>query len=303
MKKYLLIPKLKIHNANAMSSAYTVGFPAMTAWLGAMHALERNVRATGYDVRLKALGVSCHACNVQLYSEAKTGKKLLIGTANPLKKSKKTGEFERPSFIEEARCHLLVSLLMEIEGFNPDEEKEFLSCVADELGRMKIAGGDIENDVAHRQKEGRNKIEILSVDFAVEEDITRLKRSLMPGYVLKERCDLLENADDSLEALLEKLQVRCILERDNNGNIIGRQYKKAKDNGWIVPLMTGYRDLTGACRVANQRSYDYEHHFVEPLVTAGEFVMPHTCQTVDEFMWHYSYDKENGIYCCTTRNI
>lgn len=301
MKKYLLIPKLKIHNANAMSSAYTVGFPAMTAWLGAMHALERNIRSNGYAIRLSALGVSSHACHVQLYSEAKTGKKLLIGTANPLKKSKKTGEFERPPFIEEARCNLLVSLLMEIKGFNPDEEKEFLSCTATELSRMKIAGGDIENDILHRH--GSNQIKIITVDFADEKDIARLKRSLMPGYVLRERCDLLAGADDSLDELLENLAVCCTLERDDKGKVVGRQYKKVKNNGWIVPIMTGYRDLTGACRVANQRSYDYEHHFVEPLVTVGEFVMPHTCQTVEEFMWHYDYDKENGIYCCTTRNV
>lgn len=301
MRKYLLIPKLKIHNANAMSSSYTVGFPAMTAWLGAMHALERNVRAIGYDVRLKALGVSCHACNVQLYNEAKTGKKLLIGTANPLKRSKKTGEFERPPFIEEARCHLLVSLLVEIEGFNPDDEKEFLLCIATELSRMKIAGGDIENDLMHRCE--KNQIKMLAVDFADEKNIIKLKRTLMPGYVLKERCDLLTGFDDSLEALLENLQVSCTLERNEQGKIIGRQYEKVKNNGWIVPIMAGYRDLTGRCRMANQRSYDYEHHFVEPIVTAGEFVMPYSCQTVDEFMWHYAYDAENGIYCCTTRNI
>jgi len=40
MKDILLIPNLKIHKANALSSPYTIGFPAMTAWLGFMHALE-----------------------------------------------------------------------------------------------------------------------------------------------------------------------------------------------------------------------------------------------------------------------
>ena len=34
MKTYILISNIKIHNANAMSSPYTIGFPAMTAWLG-----------------------------------------------------------------------------------------------------------------------------------------------------------------------------------------------------------------------------------------------------------------------------
>lgn len=43
MKTYIVLPDVQIHNANAMSSTYTIGFPAMTAWLGAVHALQRNL--------------------------------------------------------------------------------------------------------------------------------------------------------------------------------------------------------------------------------------------------------------------
>lgn len=39
MRRFILISHLKIHNANAMSSPFTIGFPAMTAWLGVIHAL------------------------------------------------------------------------------------------------------------------------------------------------------------------------------------------------------------------------------------------------------------------------
>lgn len=42
MKAYLLISHLRIHNANAMSSTLTIGVPAMTAWLGAVHALNES---------------------------------------------------------------------------------------------------------------------------------------------------------------------------------------------------------------------------------------------------------------------
>ena len=47
MKAYLLISHLRIHNANAMSSTLTIGVPAMTAWLGAVHALERKLGEGG----------------------------------------------------------------------------------------------------------------------------------------------------------------------------------------------------------------------------------------------------------------
>ena len=48
MKDILLIPNIKIHNANALSSPYTIGFPAMTAWLGFMHSLERKLQNTEF---------------------------------------------------------------------------------------------------------------------------------------------------------------------------------------------------------------------------------------------------------------
>ena len=43
-KSILLVPRLHIHNANALSSPFTIGFPAMTAWLGAVHALQRKLK-------------------------------------------------------------------------------------------------------------------------------------------------------------------------------------------------------------------------------------------------------------------
>ncbi|MDP0953515.1 type I-F CRISPR-associated protein Csy2, partial [Klebsiella pneumoniae] len=38
----LVLPRLRIQNANAISGVFTWGFPAMTAFVGMMHALERK---------------------------------------------------------------------------------------------------------------------------------------------------------------------------------------------------------------------------------------------------------------------
>ena len=43
----LVLPHLKVHNANAVSSPLTHGFPSMTAFLGLMWALERKTREIG----------------------------------------------------------------------------------------------------------------------------------------------------------------------------------------------------------------------------------------------------------------
>ena len=68
MRRFLLIPHIKIHNANAMSSPYTIGFPALTAWLGAVHALQRHIQQQGLaDVTLTSVAVSCHQFDLQTY--------------------------------------------------------------------------------------------------------------------------------------------------------------------------------------------------------------------------------------------
>ena len=101
-RRFLLIPQLKIQNANAMSSPYTIGFPAMTAWLGAVHALQRHVNQQGLcDVRLVSVAVSCHHFDLQTHKGQGDFVHSIIGTANPLDKNG-----DRPPFVEEARCRL-----------------------------------------------------------------------------------------------------------------------------------------------------------------------------------------------------
>ena len=56
----LVLPHLKVHNANAVSSPLTHGFPSITAFLGLMWALERKTRAAGLDLEFGAVGVVCH---------------------------------------------------------------------------------------------------------------------------------------------------------------------------------------------------------------------------------------------------
>lgn len=143
MKKYLLLRQVKIHNANAFSSPLTIGFPAMTAWMGAMHALERKLRQHEAlsAIRLTKLAVSCHDFNLQTYKGPGDYVNSVIITANPLRK--KGASFERPPFIEEARVHLTISLLIEIDGLLPDSFSIFIEKTTEALMGMKIAGGDI----------------------------------------------------------------------------------------------------------------------------------------------------------------
>ncbi len=81
-KIYILLSHIRIHNANAHSSLYTIGVPAMTAWLGAVHALQRRIRRhTGLEqVSFVKTGISCHRSDLQVCGHC------IAATANPLHK-------------------------------------------------------------------------------------------------------------------------------------------------------------------------------------------------------------------------
>ena len=294
IKSLLLIPKLKIHNANAMSSTCTVGFPAMTAWLGAVHALERKVRTGGFpDARFSKTGVCCHACDMQLYKGPHDYRYSIIGTANPLKRKGK--DFERPPFIEEARCHLLVSLVIDVEGFPREEEERFVELVASSLHRMKVAGGDIETFSLPKAE---------FIDTEEEKSARKILRKLMPGYAIVERRELLktsESGKDALDSLLDILAVHYIAGEASEEDVHWEPRKKQP--GWLVPLAVGFKDISGAVQAKHQRSPGYEHHFVEPLITLGEFKMPYHFRSLDEMMWEYCPDLECGLYICRNPGV
>lgn len=282
----LLIPKIRIHNANALSSPYTIGFPAMTAWLGAVHALQRQLNAIDdYDeVRLSRLAVVSHDFNLQTYKGNSDYVYSIIGTGNPLDKNG-----DRPSFIEEARCHLTASLIIECEELGLIDENEFQEQVSKTLISMKLAGGDV--------------LSMQSPQLIPVEDENTLKiltRKVMPGFCLIERRDLMQQAmqegQDAIDALLDYLSVHHHSNQDEAGHVTWTSSRKTK--GWIVPIATGFHGLTEPGQAENQRDPDTPHLFAESIVTFGEFVMPYRIDNLDNMLWQYHTDLENSLYLC-----
>lgn len=287
MKNYVLISYVHIHNANAMSSPYTIGFPAMTAWLGAVHALQRAIHHNGFaEIFLTKTAVSCHNFNLQTYRGNGDYVKSIIGTANPVNK-----DGERPSFIEEARCHLVVSLLVEVAGVNGDNRTDLLAILHSQINKMKMAGGDILSC---------KNIEPFAVDVDDSKQVRALIRKLMPGYVLIERRDLMTDSmsegKDAWDALLDHIKVSHIPKNDDDE--IVRWSAKKKDPGWIVPIAVGFHGLSALGNVKNQRDEHTEHRFAESIVTLGEFKMPYRFENIDDMMWSYSTNEEECLYVC-----
>ncbi|MBY7916666.1 type I-F CRISPR-associated protein Csy2 [Vibrio fluvialis] len=286
----LILPHLKIHNANALSSPFTIGFPAMTAWLGFVHALERKLSQAGLsDLMLHSAAVVSHRCDVQTHKGEGDFVHSIIGTGNPLDK-----DGSRSAFIEEARCHLDVSLVIEWSGNEEQvQQPEFTEQLQAVIATMKVAGGDVLSI---------GKPSIKSV--ITEQDTAQVLRQLMPGYVLIERRDLMLEAmrqdADALDALLGYLTVHHHCEQLEDQSVVWHSQRKT--SGWIVPIATGFQGISPLGTAKNQRDPSVPHRFAESVVTLGEFVMAHKIKHLDDILWQYNPDLENDLYLCQQVN-
>ena len=289
MSFFLVLPHLKIQNANALSSPFTIGFPAMTAWLGAVHALQRKLNQRNYDeLRFTAVGTVSHSLDLQTYKGRGDYNSSIVGTGNPLNK-----KGERSPFVEEARCHLEISLVAKVEGFDPfDDEEELLKILKNLLPAMKFASGDLIKFDEPRLEPDDDR-----------ESQRKLLRSLMPGYALLERRDLMveamKNGSDALDALLDGLSVKHRSEVDNKGNVTWT--RKRAYAGWIVPIATGFHGITDIVEpgeALNQRDPSIPHRFAESVVTLGEFKMIYQFNSVEEMLWRYMDEPNNNLYLC-----
>jgi len=292
MRKLLKIPHIRIHNANALSSPFTIGFPAMSGWLGTMHALERKLKADGFSSLIfKAIAVVSHASDLQTHKGVGDYGYSLVGTANPLEKDGK-----RAAFIEEARIHLDVSLVIEYDGVSDEDDKDLLKKrVAHHLlGGMKMAGGDI---LGFGRSNGDSECELKPIEEGDDKALARFTRTLMPGYLIIERRELMreamERGADAIEALLEYLAVHHRYESDEE-----RWISRRKVSGWIVPIAIGFQGISPLGKAKNQRDPNTPHRFAESVVTLGEFKMVYKVATLDEMLWHYHVDQPKGLYLC-----
>ncbi len=288
VRQLILLPHIKVHNANALSSPFTIGFPAMTAWLGATHALQRKLNSDGFkDLKFKATAVLSHQSYLQTFRGVGDYVDSIVGTGNPLDKDGK-----RPSFIEEARVHLDVSLVVELEGLEKIDEERFKERVYHHLcSRMKMAGGDILSC---------EKPSLSRLDEDEQEDIVGFRRQLMPSYAIVERKDLMveamEGGADAIDALLEYLSLHHSCEEEDK-KVVWKSERKT--SGWLVPIAIGFQGISELGVAKNQRDPNTPHRFAESVVTLGEFKMPYKITSIDEILWQYSYDKEKSLYLCT----
>lgn len=135
----LVVPRLRVQNANAISSPHTHGFPAMTAFLGLMWALERKTIAAGLDLQFNAVAVVVHR-HQELTTDDTFVKRLRV-TRNPVRRDGKSA-----AIVEEGRIHIELSLVFAVQSdsmemANEATRRETVQQVKDIILQMRIAGG------------------------------------------------------------------------------------------------------------------------------------------------------------------
>jgi len=296
----IVIPRLQVQNANAISSPHTHGFPSMTAFLGLMWALERKTAARGLDLQFNAIGVVVHK-HQELSTKGGFLKTFRL-TRNPIQRDGKTS-----AIVEEGRIHLDLSLVLAVQSdsleiANETTKREIAGIVKDIITHQRIAGGSVVPSSASRWKQ--------TPYVSLAEDFERVKMRLLPGFVMVERQDLLDSryqsmvecrpAASRLEAWLSLSSVNWNWREEADGTSGSWEHDRT-GLGWLVPIPLGYAALTevqAPGTVTNARDEEVPFCFVESIFGIGQWLSPHRINRVEEMLWYADSRPENGLYGC-----
>lgn len=309
----ILLPRLRVQNANAISGPLSWGFPSPTAFTGFVHALERKLKQSGQlSDGFAGVGIICHHFEPQVSQPAGRRHKVFCLSRNPVGK-----DGGAPATIEEGRAHLEISLLIGVRDYFSDAEGQYL---AEDLQNaaygMRLAGGSPLYRPGQRHAASWHPVAgNLADDIAI---FRKLRRRLLPGFALVQRDDLLKAhlaemrqtapASTALDALLDLSRLNfepVVTPASADGQPATVDWQIRTKPGWLVPLPMGYAgisDLYDPGQVANTRDASTPFRFVESLYSLGEWVSPHRLQCFEQLLWTQEADAENGLYRCHNRH-
>jgi CRISPR-associated protein Csy2 len=308
----LVLPRLTIQNANAVSSPLTHGFPSITAFIGLMWALERRARAVGMDVAFKAVGVVCHDHQEQVTDDGFVHAFKL--TRNPVTKDGSTA-----AIVEEGRIHLEVSLLLAVCSerwlTEPDAQTSDIQQLAALLSSMRVAGGSVVPAARpHLRRYRPYALDLTGTDEDRQAVFRHARSKLLPGFALVARDDLLDARLAELQhsqPAATRLEAWLSLARINwryapPADEAGKSKKDAwthdrKGQGWVVPIPVGYGalgELLPHGQVANARDSTTPFRFVESIFSVGEWLSPHRLTQAQQLLWYADSQPDAGLYRC-----
>ena len=321
----LVLPHLRVQNANAVSSPMTWGFPAISAFIGLMHALARRLPADS-GLEFLGVGVICHDFEAQVteggYTRALRLTKPCI--VRPKELAQFVAEGTPPAIVEEGRIHLDITLVFLVNlaasHWADTARQQLAELVGNTLAEMRVAGGSVLPNLpaAHtgHRRPARPQLRLLpDSDSDRHKDFQRLSRRWLPGFALVARDDLLQshlaqlqkaNAQATvLDAWLDlsRLNHRAVRMAgvDNKTGEASEtvEWVTERAKGWTVPIPVGYAALSplhDAGTVANARDMATPFRFVEAAYSVGQWVSPHRLHSLDDLLWYGQHDEAIGLY-------
>lgn len=315
----LVLPRLRVQNANAISSPLTWGFPSITAFTGLMTALARRMGPDA-GISFHSVGVVCHGFEAQVTQGGYTRSFCL--TRNPVLQDGSTA-----AIVEEGRVHLDITLVFEVtlSAALLDDAKraQCASEIGECVAAMRIAGGSVMPPLpGAMRRPPRAKLTLLGGDVDSQaKQFKRLSRQWLPGFALVSRDDVLQSRLDELRANTSSevtaptlLDAWLDLSRINHrasrkavpDAIPGEpaevvEWATDSRNGWLVPIPVGYvalSDLYPPGAVAGARNADVPFRFVESVYSIGQWVSPHRLEDIAQLTWRPDYAPASGLYRC-----
>ncbi len=304
----VLLPHLKVQNANAISGPFTWGFPAPTAFAGFAHALERKFAAEVAE-GFAGVGIVCHHFEPQVFQPPGRRTQVFRLTRNPVGKDGGT-----LALVEEGRAHMEVSLVIAVRDYKSDSDgKDLAERLHYAAQGMRLAGGSL---LLPGMKRYQAQWWPLAGDVEGDAKVfRRLRRRLLPGFALVQRDDLLaghlaemrasQPESHALDALLDlsRLNIKPVVSQtDEAGAPV--KWEIRRKPGWLVPLPIGYAGISplhAPGKVENARDAATPFRFVESLYSLGEWVSPHRLNDLSQLLWTQETDAANGIYRCINR--
>jgi CRISPR-associated protein Csy2 len=300
---WLLLPHLRVQNANAISGPFSWGFPAPSAFTGFVHALSRKLPgAFVTPVLLDGVGIVCHRFEPQVGDGFVKGFSL---SRNPVDH---TGS--PTAFVEEGRVHLEVSLLIGVRGeavelATTNQLADMAQRLSEIAQSQRLAGGSLLPSI------NQSKPSLTHTDRP-ERELRFLRRQLLPGFALIERSDRLEqhlqalqqDTPDAtpLDALMDACALHWDCEASECEDSTRADWHVRSRPGWLVPMPVGYRAISPLYEpgtVRNARDNDTPFRFVESLYSLGEWISPHRVDDLQDLLWHHDAEPEQGLYRCT----
>ena len=318
---YFLVDRLHVKDANTVSSPLTYGFPSLSGFLGAVHALSRKISLE--DSVLNGVGVVCFRFEPKVFREHRYEDYKFVQTRNPLKK--KGGEYKAPPIIEEGRVDLVVSLVIELVVTNPGSRKTYLR-LRNEDEKAALCQ-QMKKHLYHQRLCGGSIMKIGQVEFFNKALASDINSRLFPGFVLMHAPDELRSIHEqlkdkdpeatALDALVETAKIEHVpseqigvkSESASHGrnNEVAWNVKSVKSGrGWIVPISAGFQKITRKFDIGeleNSRASNYPSQYVESIYTLGKWVFSTSDLKIDNCIWRYDYkDFDKGFYVIKQNN-